>query len=198
MGNGKNIKIGVDPIAVLDSDFTLLEDLRVYLEDYGISSLADAHYCGIDHIAQQYWLTAEELDLDGDWKVLWTNYIEGLSHGCIRLCNRLDSLVWMFHRRSGQITARSTYEYIASSHCHDIPEKILVIIWKFKLPLKVICFVWLCLSNQINTWDNMLKKGWTGPSCCCLCMGDAESVNHLFVDCRFTREVIGGLGIALQ
>ena len=29
-------------------------------------------------------------------------------------------------------------------------------------------------------------------------MGDVESVNHLFVDCRFTKEVIVGLGIALQ
>ena len=44
MGNGKNIKIGVDSIAGLNLDFVLLEDLRAYLEDYGISSLAYAQY----------------------------------------------------------------------------------------------------------------------------------------------------------
>ena len=43
MGNGKDIKIGVDPIAGLNSDFVLPRDLRAYLEDFGISSLADAH-----------------------------------------------------------------------------------------------------------------------------------------------------------
>ena len=43
MGNGKDIKIGVDHIASLNLDFILLEDLRDYLEDYVISSLVDAH-----------------------------------------------------------------------------------------------------------------------------------------------------------
>lgn len=74
----------------------------------------------------------------------------------------------------------------------------MVIIWKFNLPLKVICFVWLCLANRINSWDNLQKKGWIGPSYCCLCLGDAESVDHIFVDCSFTKEVIGGLSVALQ
>ena len=136
--------------------------------------------------------------MEGEWKILWNNYIAGLSHGCIRLSDRQDSLVWMHNRHLGQLTTQLAYEYIASSHCQDTPEKILVTIWKFNLPLKVICFVWLCLSNRINTWDNLLKKCWTSPSCCCLCRGDAESVNHLFVDCRFTREVIDGLGTALH
>ena len=104
----------------------------------------------------------------------------------------------MYNRQLGQVTARLAYDYIASSHCQETPEKIFVSIWNFNLPLKVICFAWLCLSNRISTWANLLKKGWTGPSCCCLCMRDVESVNHFFVDCRFTREVIDGLGTYLH
>ena len=40
MGNGLNIDLGIDPIAGLDSSFFLPEDLRDYLSDYGITSLA--------------------------------------------------------------------------------------------------------------------------------------------------------------
>ena len=101
MGNGKSISIGVDPIAGLNSVFVLPEYLRAYLEDYGISSLAYAHYWGT---GDKYCLTAEDLDLDGSWKELWTNYINGLSHGCIRIVNNIDTLVWMYIKRMGQVT----------------------------------------------------------------------------------------------
>ena len=42
VGNGHSIRIGVDLIAGLNSDFVLPEDLRSYLEDYGITTLNDA------------------------------------------------------------------------------------------------------------------------------------------------------------
>ena len=35
IGNGKNIKVGLDPIASVSSDYTLPEGLRLYLKDYG-------------------------------------------------------------------------------------------------------------------------------------------------------------------
>ena len=44
VGNGQSIRIGVDPIAGLNSNFVLPEDLRIYLEDYDITTLMDAHY----------------------------------------------------------------------------------------------------------------------------------------------------------
>ena len=84
-----------------------------------------------------------------------------------------DSLVWMYDKHLGQVTAQQAYDCIAHYHCLDSPEKILVNMWKYNLPLKVICFVWLCMQNKINTWDNFLKKGWTSPNRCCLCRCDA-------------------------
>ena len=40
MGNGLKIKVGVDPIAGINSLHLLSEDLRDYLNDMGISFLA--------------------------------------------------------------------------------------------------------------------------------------------------------------
>ena len=57
------------------------------------------------------------------------------------------------------------------------------------MPLKIICFFWLSLLNKINTCDNLTKKGWIGPSWCCLCKSALESVDHLFHSCSFTRKV---------
>ena len=42
VGDGKNTRVGLDPIAGLDTSFTLPKDLRDCLEDYGIISLAQA------------------------------------------------------------------------------------------------------------------------------------------------------------
>ena len=68
----------------------------------------------------------------------------------------------------------------------------------FNLPLKVICFAWLCLSNRINTWDTLWKKGWVGPNYCYLCFSRVESIDQLFSDCRFIKDIILGLSLALH
>ena len=44
----------------------------------------------------------------------------------------------------------------------------------------------------------MRKKGWYGPNRCCLCKEEAESVEHLFVSCRFLKKVFGGLSCILN
>ena len=64
VGNGSDIRLGVDPIVGLGNSFILPRDLRLYLEDYGISTLDQAR--NKISFAAKYWFTAEELDLCGD------------------------------------------------------------------------------------------------------------------------------------
>jgi len=35
----------------------------------------------------------------------------------------------------------------------------------------------------------LLKKGWSGPKICHLCKSESESINHLFINCTFSRQV---------
>ena len=168
-GNDKSIKIGIDPIAGLTSDYILPEDLRLYLEDYGISYLSNAHNWGFATTSAGYWLTVDELYLGGHWKTVWTQYINGLRHGGICIGDETDTLVWMFNKMTGSVKANLMYDLIANisvtSRLADSP----IQIWKFHIPQKIICFSWLCLSNWVHTWDNLIKKGWIGPHWCCLC-----------------------------
>ena len=62
VGNGCSIRVGVDPIVGLNLGFVLLEDLRCYLEDYGITTLNHSHCPDSGH---QYRLTATDLDIEG-------------------------------------------------------------------------------------------------------------------------------------
>ena len=55
-----------------------------------------------------------------------------------------------------------------------------------------------CVSNWINTCDNLYRKGWIGPIWCCLCKCSLESVTHIFIECRYTRWVIMFLSSTLQ
>ena len=137
VGNGCSIRVGVDSIASLNSDFVLPEDLKCYLEDYGITTLNNSHCLDSGH---QYWLTAIDLDIEGSWKEAWTKYIRGLSHGGIQLNNNLDSLVWLYNKKSGMVTASLAYEMIAKSTITDCTDSLPGKIWKHNLPLKIICF----------------------------------------------------------
>ena len=66
MGNGLKIKVGVDPIAGLNSLHLLSEELRDYLTDLKISYLAQAQnldVCGFDG---PNWYSATDQFLGGD------------------------------------------------------------------------------------------------------------------------------------
>ena len=66
VGNGSAIRLGVDPVVGMGSSFILPRDLRDYLEDYGICTLAQAR--NQTSFALGYWFSVDELDLQGDWK----------------------------------------------------------------------------------------------------------------------------------
>ena len=67
----------------MGSSYTLPRDMRDYLEDFGICTLAQAR--NQTPFASGYWFSAEELDLVGEWKYLWDISIRVLDYGGIHL-----------------------------------------------------------------------------------------------------------------
>jgi hypothetical protein len=45
------------------------------------------------------------------------------------------------------------------------------------------------LEQKLLTWDNLVKRGFLGPSMCALCGVEGENAKHLFVDCVFTKDI---------
>ena len=77
------------------------------------------------------------------------------------------------------------YDLITTSYLEKILEWHHKKLWYWNLPTKIKCFIWLCAENQISTWDNLLKKGWSRPNRCRLCKSGHESINHTFVSCHY-------------
>lgn len=69
-------------------------------------------------------------------------------------------------------------------------------IWKSPAPSKVVEFSWKLLHDWIPTKVNLWHKQVLPPDTsvsCVLCEGNAESVNHLFIHCKFAMEVWKGV-----
>jgi hypothetical protein len=43
-------------------------------------------------------------------------------------------------------------------------------LWDWDLAPKIKLFTWLLLEDKILTWDNLQRRGWSGPSICYLCL----------------------------
>ena len=187
MGNGVDTLIGSDPIVGIDTLTLFPLDLHEYLENYGITSLAHARNISLE--AQGYWLAAEDLELGGEWKLLWDKYISGLEHDKIRLNHTQDTLIWTHNRQNGEITAALGYDIISNYYLEPslYQNQFLEFLWSFSIPLKIKCFIWLAVGNRILTWENLMKRGWLGPGMCALCRNGEESVQHLFIDFSTTK-----------
>ena len=183
-GDGSSIRIGANPIMGLGSSFILPRSLRDYLDDYGICSLAYAwNYTSLE---SRFWFKADELELIGDWKLLWENYIRGLEYGRIRLNNRQDTLLWYFNKYEGSLTASIGYDCTLHAKGYEQQDLALNFLWVLCIPLKIICFIWLLARDRILTWDHLQHKGYQGPSRCILCKKSYEDIPHLFLSCPYS------------
>lgn len=55
--------------------------------------------------------------------------------------------------------------------------------WRQNIPLKLKCFMWLMVHNNILAWDNIHKRGFQDHGICSLCKEDLEDMEHIFLSC---------------
>ena len=59
-------------------------------------------------------------------------------------------------------------------------------LWRNSQWMKIKLFMWVVHQNKILTWENLLKRGFVGPSKCHLCGLQEETIEHLLNLCPFT------------
>lgn len=74
------------------------------------------------------------------------------------------------------------------------------VFWKGPCPRKVNIFNWLAWKNKILYLENLARRRCNKlpTDTCVLCHSDVESVDHLFLRCRFSQEVWEHLGRFMQ
>jgi len=92
-----------------------------------------------------------------------------------------------------QILVKDIYKHI--SHGHGLNDNAFWFHnrWIWDIPLKLKCFMWLVVQNNIFTWDNIHKRGFEDLGRCSLCKEDLEDVENLFLTCPFAISVWSGV-----
>ena len=112
-------------------------------------------YLGFN-LSDSYWLNAWDLGLSNNWAKEWPTYINSLNMASIILFSNNDELVWAGNHILGQVFAKHAYFVIADSSSYDFPKWWFEIVWKWHLPSKLKCFLWLYFEICLLTWSQYL------------------------------------------
>ena len=82
----------------------------------------------------------------------------------IQLSDEPDKLVWKL-TESGIFTMKSMYVDLMNGHTIFLRKYL----WKLKIPLKIIFFLWFLHRKVLLTKDNLAKRNWNGCKKCCFC-----------------------------
>jgi hypothetical protein len=96
-----------------------------------------------------------------------------------------DNIIWKL-TENGLYSTASAYKMQFLGLVHS---SMSAIVWKAWAPPKVKNHAWLALQNRLSMADRLQKCGWPNSGACPLCKQTTESVDHLFVNCRFTIRI---------
>eukprot|EP00253_Pinus_taeda_P034761 PITA_34761 len=99
-----------------------------------------------------------------------------------------DSWGW---GRSGIYTIVVAYNSLLPNRNNSKSPDFWKKVWEPLALPKVNFFFWTLVHNKLLTGDNLMKKSITGPHRCDLCRRSSETARHLFMDCKFAKEVWG-------
>lgn len=78
----------------------------------------------------------------------------------------------MFSVKEAYIIYSETQNLVLEPFCSNL--------WSLQLWPKIGIFTWILVRRHILPWENVTKRGFVGPSWCCMCGSSHESIDHLF------------------
>ena len=79
-----------------------------------------------------------------------------------------------------------------------IPEGIWKLVWRVKLPIRILTFIWRILPDSVPVFTTVNRRGIQTSTRCMLCDADEESSTHLFLKCTFARVVWHGSNLGIR
>jgi hypothetical protein len=137
----------------------------------------------------QDWLSAEDLGLEGGLAEEWSGFLSMLRSSGVTLNSDEDNVVWSWNKSTGSMTAKLAYDALITQDVVEEPVWWHKALWKVKIPVKIILFIWLFLYDCVLTGENYRHRGGIGPSVCTLCLKAEETTMHLFVHCTTTQAI---------
>ena len=94
--------------------------------------------------------------------------------------------MWWQPSGSSIFQVRSYYQVLSNTAGVMFPWKC---IWRSKVPPRVNFFIWTAALGKILTADNLRRRHVILVSWCCMCKGDGETIDHLFLHCKVAKEM---------
>ena len=98
-----------------------------------------------------------------------------------------DQLIWG-RNTEGNFNLKEA-KRMALGFDYQNPDQVWKNLWQNPHWMKIKLFMWLIQQKKIITWENILKKGFVGPSKCYLCGTQEEMMEHLLNLCPFTSNL---------
>ncbi|XP_020096969.1 uncharacterized protein LOC109716078, partial [Ananas comosus] len=97
-----------------------------------------------------------------------------------------DKWVWSLHPQ-GKARAGSVYSFLNghTDNCWDGWKQL----WGLAVAPRVKTFLWKYFWKRLPTKDFLQQRGLTQSNLCALCGEAAENIQHLFFQCRYSKEV---------
>jgi len=99
-----------------------------------------------------------------------------------------DSFCWGLNS-SGSFTTKSTIWAAHDIQAHNFSLWLYKWIWNIDTLPKIKVFFWQLCHKSLPTKGNFVKRGFNINQACPLCLGNIESIEHLFKDCQMVKKV---------
>ncbi|CAN0838488.1 Putative ribonuclease H protein At1g65750 [Linum grandiflorum] len=97
-------------------------------------------------------------------------------------------MVWPLETK-GSFSVRSMRRTLTDDRFHGDVGFPSDSIWVNTVPLKIQVFCWLAFHKKFATVDNLQRRGLHLVNRCVLCYNSLESVDHLLLQCHFSKSV---------
>jgi len=108
-----------------------------------------------------YWVTSEDLDLQGTLAQEWQSFRKTIINNGIKLRPGPNVLKWTGDS-SGRITVKNVYEAVECKKHAFLIGGWRNTLWKWDCPLKLKLFSWLVVENKVLSWDNLQRRASLG------------------------------------
>jgi hypothetical protein len=107
-----------------------------------------------------------------------------------------DKIIWP-HSTTGEYRVKKAYELLHAniSLPNNVHQQKWKHLWKIPIPHKILTFTWKFLRNALPLKTELCRRGINCDPVCPLCQTATETINHLFLQCHFTRKVWLGVDI---
>lgn len=142
-----------------------------------------------DHYQQHLHSTVNDFIHNSQWnvpqalQVIFPNLVQHISNITIPIIQKEDQLIWN-KTTSSDLELKDAYTFFSPpTHNRNWAK----LIWNQAIPPSKSFMVWRLFHKKMPTDENLKLRGCSFPSMCTLCSKEAESAEHLFLNCTFAK-----------